>query len=336
MKFYIGSPSIVRLPDGRYLASHDFFGKETTSDVTHVYVSADRGETWARQGEIKGQFWSTLFLHDDALYIIGASAEYGYTVIRRSDDDGQTWTSADSPDTGLLLSDGRYHCAPVPIIRHQGRLWRAMEDAGGPGGWGSHFRAFVMSVPEDADLLDAANWTFSNRLEFKPEWYKKAQGVNLGWLEGNVVLTPESKVVNILRVVCPEGETAAWCDVSDDGKTISFDPDTGFIHLPGGRTKFTIRFDEESGRYWSLVNKQRDPEANRNILVLVSSADLRDWRVERLLLEHPDTEHHAFQYVDWLFENRDIIVASRTAWDGSHSFHDANFMTFHRIEAFRS
>ena len=34
-----------------------------------------------------------------------------------------------------------------------------MEDKGGPGtGWGRHFRAFMMSAPVDADLLEAEGW----------------------------------------------------------------------------------------------------------------------------------------------------------------------------------
>ena len=92
-------------------------------------------------------------------------------------------------------------------------------------------------------------------------------------------------------------------------------------------------------RYWSLVNKQKDPDAYRNILTLVSSSDLRDWRVESVILQHPDSEKHAFQYVDWLFEGDDIIAVSRTAYNdglgGAHRAHDANYMTFHRIANFR-
>jgi hypothetical protein len=50
-------------------------------------------------------------------------------------------------------------------------------------------------------------------------------------------------------------------------------------------------------------------------------------------------EKHAFQYIDWFFENEDIIAVSRTAYDdglgGAHSAHDANYITFHRIHSFR-
>ena len=111
------------------------------------------------------------------------------------------------------------------------------------------------------------------------------------------------------------------------------------IDFPGGGTKFTIRFDSVSERYYSLVNKQMNPAAWRNILYLSSSSDLRSWHVDAQLLHHPDTKNHAFQYVDWVFDGEDILYVSRTAYDdglgGAHRAHDANYITFHRVENFR-
>ncbi len=50
-------------------------------------------------------------------------------------------------------------------------------------------------------------------------------------------------------------------------------------------------------------------------------------------------DKHGFQYLDWQFEGNDIIALSRTAYDDAegeaHNQHDANFITFHRIENFR-
>jgi hypothetical protein len=109
--------------------------------------------------------------------------------------------------------------------------------------------------------------------------------------------------------------------------------------MPGGGAKFTIRYDKQTARYWSIVNKQTEPAAYRNHLVLVSSSDLRDWRVEAPLLYHADTQAHAWQYVDWQFEGDDMVFVSRTAFDdglsGAQSAHDANYFTFHRILDFR-
>jgi hypothetical protein len=309
-----------------------------------VFGSADGGRTWQLRSEIDGAFWSTLFVHGGQLYLMGTSARYGDTVIRRSDDGGRTWTKPADERTGRLLTGGRYHCAPQPVLVHAGRLWRAMEDAYGPRtGWAQHFRAFMMSAPADADLLQADSWTVSNRLAGNPKWLDGKFG---GWLEGNAVRSPEGHVVNILRVEVPRGGgTAAVVTVSDDGRTVAFDPLGGFIDLPGGSTKFTIRYDPVSKHYWTLSNfipprhRVQRPGSVRNTLALVRSADLRDWAVRSIVAYHPDPKKHAFQYPDWQFDGDDIVAVSRTAYDdgqgGAHNYHDANYLTFHRVSGFR-
>jgi len=341
---YIGSPSIAVLPNGEYVASHDLFGPGSARDRTHVLVSKDRGKTWTRRAEIIGQWWSTLFLHRSALYIMGTSRENGFTVIRRSRDGGVTWTEPKDAATGLLIGDGLYHCAPVPVVVHRGRIWRAMEDQQGPKGWGRCFGAFVMSAPERSDLLNAANWTRTNRIGRDAAWIEGRFG---GWLEGNVVITPEGRLVNMLRVACDDDEEwAAIIEISDDGMVASFDPAKGFIPFPGGAKKFTIRWDRKSGFYWSLANwvpparRAGKPAATRNTLALIRSKDLRSWEVRAVIVEHPDPIKHGFQYVDWLFEGDDIIAMCRTAYDdglgGANNYHDANFLTFHRVQGFWS
>jgi len=138
---YIGSPSIVILPDGNYIAAHDFFGKGSTNNSTHIFRSSDKGKTWNKLADLTGQWWSTLFVHNKALYIIGTTREYGNVVIRRSADGGATWTKPGDNKSGILLSDGEYHCSSVPVLVHNGRLWRAMEERNPRKGSGAtHFK----------------------------------------------------------------------------------------------------------------------------------------------------------------------------------------------------
>jgi hypothetical protein len=208
---------------------------------------------------------------------------------------------------------------------------------------GRDFEAFMMSTPADSDLLKAENWTFSNSIPFNREWYN---GELKDWLEGNAVVTPQNSVVNILRCGFYDDtrNTSAMVRIDADGKTAAFDPESGFIKLPGGKgKKFTIRYDHTSQKYWSLVNwvqPKDEPVGKRNTVALVSSPDLFTWTIERIVLHHPDAYHHAFQYLDWQFEGDDIIAVSRTAYDdglgGAANNHDANYMTFHRIKHFRS
>ena len=331
---YIGSPSIAVLPDGTYTASHDFFGPNTNhkkSGTTIVFSSKDRGETWEKIADITPLFWGKLFVHNENLFIFGTRCEYGDALIRRAEEGGQKWTEPNTAQMGLLRL-GRFHCAPCRVLTRGGRIWRSIEYYTG-GGWGN-FEAQVMSAPLDADLLNANNWSFSQRLPNQK---------NFCWLEGNIAFDPEGKIVNILRANRSwQGgeEMAAIVHVSDDGQKLSFDPRKDVIKMPGGGAKFTIHYDRKTSRYWSIVNKQSNPKANRNNLALTSSPDLRSWKIESTLLWHPDSEKHAWQYIDWQFDGDDIIFVSRTAYDdgrgGAHSFHDANYLTFHRHEGFRS
>ncbi len=330
---YIGSPSIVILPDGSYAASHDFFGAgstQSTSAVSRVFRSTDRGLTWTRTVEFNDQFWSNLFVHRGALYLMGTTYEYGRIVIRKSLDGGRTWSAP-----SLLHTETGYHTAPVPIIEHRGRLWRAMEFHP-QGKWGG-FEAFVISAAKKADLMDPHSWQLTSRLAYPAE---KA-GVGATWLEGNVVVDRQGRLLDILRV--HNLEKAAIARV--DGAQLNFDR---LIDFPGGAKKFTIRWDKKSKRYWTLSNpalpefpqSAKDPASVRNTLVLMSSPDLQAWTIHRTVLSHPDPLKHAFQYVDWQFDGEDLVVASRTAFDddegGVPRGHDANFMTFHRVEKFRS
>ena len=336
---YIGSPSLAILPGGDYVASHDDFGPRSTLNKTFVFRSHDRGLTWKLEAQITGQYWSTLFVHHQFLYLLGTSREYGTVVIRRSSDGGQSWTTPQDDHSGLLLSADQYHCAPGPVTVHAGRLWRAFERRDPPSGWAEHFSALMLSVPVDADLLDAHAWRTSAPLPNNPAW-------NLhGWLEGNAVVSPTGQLLDILRTGDTTPEKVALAAVSTDGRQLHFAPETGVTLFPGGCKKFTIRFDPQTHLYWSLSNAVPTPYPGisagsiRSTLALISSPDLRQWRVRSVALQHPDPLRHGFQYADWQFDGEDIVFAARTAYDdssgGAHNAHDANYLTFHRLTHFR-
>ncbi len=80
---YLGSPSVVRLPDGALIVTHDYYGTgcprnhEFEESLTSVYRSEDDGLTWVNITHIMNCYWSTLFLHEGALWILGTSQQYG-------------------------------------------------------------------------------------------------------------------------------------------------------------------------------------------------------------------------------------------------------------------
>ncbi len=363
-KVFCASPSIAILPDGRYLVSHDLGGRHDRTGNTVIHVSADRGATWRALAEVRDQKWSTLFRHREALYLLGTSARAGNMTIRRSTDDGRTWTDPIGPRQGLL-AEGKFHCAPTPVVVHQGRIWRAFEQFA-PTAPTREFRAFVVSAPEAADLLDAANWTRSSSLVHRREWLATR---NAEWLEGNLVVAPDGALRNLLRVEShpaigapfalpgantgiPRFEVAAALRVSPDGRTVAFDPTRDYVHFIGSESKFTVRYDPVSRRYWSLGSKitnphsgyawQYTPHHQRNVLALTTSSDLRTWEERCRLLRFREGQvvtkaesRVGFQYVDWQFDGDDLVAVARTAWNGLN-YHDANFITFHRIRNFRT
>lgn len=348
---YIGSPSLVILPNGDYVASHDLFGPQSSEwqqAVTTIYRSKDKGKSWKKISTISGAFWSSLFVHKGDLYLLGPDRHHGTVLIRRSKDGGKTWTQPTNRQNGVILT-GQYHCAPMPVVEYNGRLWRPMETAHGPElVWGRRYGAMVMSASVDADLLDMKSWRTSSVLLYDSTYLN---GNFTGWLEGNFVVDKDKQLWNILRVddKTTHAEKAAMVKISKDGKKLSFDPATGFIPFDGGSKKFVIKYDATSDYYYTLTNSILDkyskqyPKRNasgfRNVLMLRKSKDLVNWEDVKVILEHEDVLKHGFQYVDWLFEGDDILVLCRTAYhDGKEDAknnHDANFLTFYRIEGFR-
>lgn len=355
----IYSPSIVILPDGSYVASQDM------PKGIGIHKSTDKGLSWSFVTKIDIGHWGGLFVHKGALYVMGTSKSFGDVIIHKSTDGGKTWTESLDENSGVLFK-GKYHTAPVPVVVHKGRIWRAYEEVVVPEA-SRDFHALVISAPVDADLLKASSWTRSNSIRFDEKWVNAKRA---NWLEGNLVVAPNGKLVDFMRLETwlgkgqryelegstagkPRHEVAAVISVSDDGKTVSFEnKPEAYVLFPGAETKFTIRYDSLSRSYWAAVNKITHFDKNstetyngnwhqRNLLALYSSKDLKNWK-ERYHIVKWNTgkplntwDVFGFQYADWQFDGNDIILVSRTSWYGAR-YHDANMMTFHRIKDFRN
>lgn len=364
LNLLVGSPAIAVLPDGTYVASHDWSGDKINGTYTSIYVSADKGQNWQLASTVKDLRWGGLFVLNGSLYLMGVKAAYGDISIRKSTDAAKTWSIATDATSGILFK-GRYHTGPVPVVVHNGRVWRAYEESPDtiqP----RNFKAFVISAPENSDLLNASNWTKSTAIDFNTDWIN---GIAPGWLEGNVVVSPEGNVIDYLRVDteqepngnfgldCPVDaltryKVAAKINISADGRTATFAPANDFINFPGAFSKFTIRYDPVSGKYWSIANRitntdypyagaSNSPRNQRNVLVLYSSSDLVNWEEKYILFRWNEgkiitrRENFGFQYADWQMDGNDIVAVVRTSWYGS-DWHDSNMLTFSKIENFRN
>lgn len=350
---YLGSPSILKLDNGDILASYDYFGKFVGSDDTFVHVSKDDGLTWTPLAELKGMFWGNLFLHKGDVYLFGTSAGVGTRniVIMKSTDNGKTWTKPTNSKNGLLFTDGvnggtaKYHCAPMPVVYHKGKIYRAFENLTQflPGMRG--YKAFAISADENADLLNAASWIKSTEVAYDTSKDPEGSRNTTGWIEGNMVVGPDGRLWDILRVnSTPFFDRAAMVEIKDNGKTAEFSPEN-FITLPGGMSKFLIRKDPHSNVYWMLSNNNTNPDfsAQRNVLSLYASKDLRTWYYARTLMEDDQglsatesIKKTGFQYPDWVFDGDNIIYLSRTAYQGARNYHDSNRITFGRVENYKN
>jgi hypothetical protein len=343
-KEFLGSPSIVVRSDGAYVVTHDVFGSDSTSSDTYVYLSDDAGESWRQIAHVPNAFWSTIFARGETLYLLGTSTEYGDLLIRRSDDGGHTWTTPLDERTGILRTDARFHTAAVPVVEHNGRLWRSYEVTTALGMQWGHFAAGIMSAPVDSDLLMADNWALTPPLELPDAL--RAKGC-AAWLEGNVVPGTDGALVNVLRAeVWDQGhQVAARVSVDTDGRHVRANTEDALMSMPGGGSKFSIKKDLVSGAYYALVNTalyDSSPHLRlraRNTLSIARTHDLDTWEVLEVIAHHPDDQLHGFQYADWTTDGDDLIAVVRTADDfegaAAHSYHDSNLITFHRIKNFR-
>ena len=341
---YLGSPTIAVLPSGVFIVACDTFGPASGENEEAIYSSADGGVTWTRLATLTGQYWSTLFLANGQLYIIGVSSSFrgkagNQIVIRRSVDGGKTWSKPTDEASGLFPTVAKHLTAPVPAVVANGRIWRSIEVAEKGG-----ISVAMLSASLDDDLLDTKSWRSSNKVQANEKWLP---GLFLGWLEGNAVVSPDGELKNILRVNLPSAdEKVAVLRISADGRQAEFNPDSGFQDFPGGGKKFTIRRDPRNGKYWALTNyvapqyRAHNPERVRNTLVLITSDDLRGWNISRVVLADPAWAHRGFQYADWQFDGDDIVAAVRTAYDddsgGARNQHDSNYIIFFRVKNYRS
>ncbi len=336
---YLCSPSLAMLPSGALVASMDVYAPREPQNLTLVMISRDGGISWRPQCQLFPCFWGKLFVHGGTLYMLGVSTEYGDLLIARSDDEGASFGAP----TRLLPGSGRsarggVHRAPVPVIEAGGRLYTAVEW----GGWemGGHASA-MLSAPSGADLLRAESWSVTPLTAQDTAWPGAAAGPAMGMLEGNAVEGPDGRVYNLLRYAIggcrPDHDRAVMLAYQGPDEPQQF---VKIVDFPGGITKFCIRRDPESDRYVALINRitRQDAPAARNVLSLSTSEDLVHWQVHADLIDYRDSDPGliGFQYPDFQMVGDDLLALSRTAFNGAHSFHDSNFITFHRISNFRA
>lgn len=338
------SPSLVRHPEGYLLASMDVYGGDAPQNLTLIFRSDDDGKTWHYVSELMPCFWGKLFIHKGDIYMLGCSTEYGDLLIGKSTDGAKTFCTPTVIMRGSGGKKGRegFHKNPQNVIYYGGRIYNSVE-------WGSwankdlFHAAMVISCDENADLLNAENWHLSEPLPYDPSWPGTVNGHAGATLEGTLVEGPDGNLYNVMRYsINPKA-------IPNKGLVLSYkinaeDPDAPLeyshaIKFNGNDVKFMIKYDETSGKYYSIVNYQPvdGRDVGRTMLALMSSSDMENWQLTKMLYDFSaeDKTKVGLQYVDFSIEGNDIIFLCRTALNNAHNHHDANYSTFHRIENFR-
>ena len=94
---YIGSPSILRLPSGELIVSADRFGSGFAGQPRNVSLYRDNlsnGTSWKFHAWIRQQYWSNLFEHDGAVWILGTASDGPAPIKISRSPDGLTWPAA--------------------------------------------------------------------------------------------------------------------------------------------------------------------------------------------------------------------------------------------------
>ena len=335
---YLCSPSLVRHPDGFLLASMDVFAANHPQNLTLIFRSDDDGATWHYVSELMPCFWGKLFIHKNDLYMLSCSTEYGDLLIGKSTDGGKTFSA---PVTLLRGANGKngssgVHKNPQNIVYHNGRIYETLE-------WGSWANkeychaAIVMSCDENDDLLVPENWSFTDPrpfAQFAPEIADLPDCTMT--IEGTLTVAPDGNLYNIMRFGKYATALVYAVNTEDHDAPLTY---ARCMNFPANYSKFMIKYDEVSKKYYSVATRLYDREkaGARNLLSLMASADLETWDVVTDLYDLRDEDHKkvGLQYVDFFFEGDDILYLCRTAINNANNFHDANYSTFHRIKNFR-
>ena len=274
---YLCSPSLVRHPDGYLLASMDLFAGNHPQNLTMIFRSDDDGESWHYVSELMPCFWGKLFIHKGVLYMAACSTEYGDLLIASSTDGGKSFSA---PTTLLRGGGGKngscgVHKNPQNVIYYGGRLYITLE-------WGSWknkdycHAAMIASIEEDADLLAAENWSFSEPKRFNPNDAPELSDLPNATMtiEGTPVIAPDGKLYDVMRFGKFGKALVYAVNTEDHDAPLEY---SHCIDFPANYSKFVIKKDEKSGYYYSIGTMAYNPERTntRNLLSLLRSRDLK-------------------------------------------------------------
>ena len=339
---YCTCPSVVTVGDSIFVSM------DTSGGKLFVFESTDGGATFTFRSMLNKFHFATIFELDGNLYLMGSYIDDAGTDligIARSTDGARTWSGI-SRFAGADSYDA--HSSSNSILIANGRIYKAYNGRGGDE-FTEGCTAYMVSAPITAELLRKSSWTISNSVEITTSMitshpYGTTNATRAYIEEGNAVQGRNGEILGIYSLkAVPSYGYAAVLNCSADGTTLTFDQssDSSIVKLPGGNAKFTVRYDEATDKYITLVTGTADNRSwfQRNVLALAVSDDLVNWEVKGDVLTDPTVMNtyvsiakHGFQYADFVFDGEDLLFVVREAMGDSECFHNANYTTFYRLK----
>lgn len=370
----ITDPAIAVMPDGSLLIAHSFFGGATdpANLSTKVFRSTDQGATWAQVATMSRLSRASFFTHNGVAYCLGTGRIDGSTashiVIRKSTDNGRTWTAGPSTtsDPGYIRSGDTG--TPSTAVIHENRVWVGRS-------------TLALSGDLTRDLMTPAAWTLHNNTQNAPQTeprpaYRDAwpayndQTYAIWSNESQIVASPTTGVVLLPKIEMQPvtaGTTSvphyayiphtALHRIPSATDAVQIDPANLFVPLPGTEKKFGATYDPATGKFYALTNTvlpafetHQDlkhegfykPQLTRNTGTLFSSRDLVHWDMEKIFIHSDNVAHDAWQYFNFVVHGDHLLIASRTAFKTAQDNydtprgHESNLLTFHRIPNYRT
>lgn len=327
------SPSLVRTKGGRLIAGMDVFAIKSGQNTTILFCSDDDGRNWRYLTDLHPFYWANMFTHKGVLYALGQTQEYGDLYIVRSDDEGERWS-----DPTLLFYGTSWCCkgggiqhTPMHLTSFDGRLYTGFEY----GNWGladGHLPG-VMSVDEDADLMDAASWSFSRVAPYDGKW-KAADERKGESIEGNLTVGPDGVLYDIMRY-----RVGKWLKMRVDTKNHDAAPE--FVAIEDAPVSTSMfRIIPYKGKYLLITNRKTEETASvygdapyRNVLSAFVSDDLKNFRLIKDIIDfrNDDPRLYGFQYPSFIAEEDGVRLTVRSAFNGAENYHNANYSLYYYL-----
>ena len=320
-------------PAGTVYLSHEISRLRNHTEIateTQLKVSYDGCETWKTVADVPDLRWASLFEYSGKIWMMGNRSSNGNCMIA-------FYSPAENRFAWSDLGFSMMGSAPCAVAFANGRIYRAHN-----GG--------VISALLEADWLEGSNWVCSNdpnRLVTRAD-YERLTGTKTDpekrfWFEeGNIVCGKNGELYAFYRIdATPTWGYAAIFRLSEDGKRLSkIDSCGSIIPFPSNQSKFVIRYDSKTDRYYSLTSL---PTGNythqRNVLGLVESPDLFHWSVvdtvlveRQMMSDRLSMYAHAFQYADFLIDEEGFLMTIRESAGDTCCYHDGNCVTLYRLK----